>query len=248
MFRHWLGLFILLLTLSACGSAPSGQSLSIELRWQGKPIGCGGQLDNGWQVQELRFYLYQLTASDDSGEHSLHVNQQADNESNVSAEVTLAEFSCQAEALRAPLTIAPAIPEGSDQLSFVIGVPFELNHQNPLQQPAPLNRPDMFWSWQGGHKFVRLEMARADQHFSFHLGSTGCAAASKVRAPQTACEEPNTVAVSLPWQAGKHIVLDLAKLLGDDPDQKQSCTFHFGEEQACASLLQHLPQAFEVVP
>ena len=205
-------------------------------------------MDNGWQVQELRFYLYQLTASDDSGEHSLRFNQKADKESNVHADVTLAEFSCHAEAMTAQLNIAPAIPEGSRQLSFMIGVPFELNHQNPLQQPAPLNRPDMFWSWQGGHKFVRLEMARADQHLSFHLGSTGCAAASKVRAPQTACAQPNTVAVSLPWQAGKHIVLDLAQLLGDDPDQKQSCTFHFGEEQACASLQQRLPQAFEVEP
>lgn len=40
---------------------------------------------------------------------------------------------------------------------FQIGVPFELNHQDPTLAPSPLNLTAMFWTWQGGYKFVKID-------------------------------------------------------------------------------------------
>lgn len=56
-----------------------------------------------------------------------------------------------------------------------IGVPFELNHEDVSALPSPLNLPSMFWSWQGGRKFFRLDGKLADgSGLRVHLGSTGC--------------------------------------------------------------------------
>ena len=59
------------------------------------------------------------------------------------------------------------VPEGLDELneslmslSFNIGVPFAINHQNPLLQESPLNDSSMFWAWRNGYKFVRWDMQR----------------------------------------------------------------------------------------
>ncbi|MCC2096999.1 MAG: metallo-mystery pair system four-Cys motif protein [Hyphomicrobiales bacterium] len=43
-------------------------------------------------------------------------------------------------------------------LRFEIGVPFEMNHQDPTLARSPLNLTSMFWTWQGGYKFIRIDM------------------------------------------------------------------------------------------
>ncbi len=101
-------------------------------------------------------------------------------------------------------------------LAFDIGVPFAANHGDPTLQGAPLNVTAMFWNWQGGYKFVKVDLATAGQPlaamqtasdhagggasdkargWSLHLGSTGCAAASKTTAPTAECANPNRMAV-----------------------------------------------------
>ena len=60
-------------------------------------------------------------------------------------------------------------------VSATIGVPFELNHEDVSALPSPLNLPSMFWSWQGGRKFFRLDGKLASgSGLRIHLGSTGC--------------------------------------------------------------------------
>lgn len=80
---------------------------------------------------------------------------------------------------------------------FTVGVPFELNHGNPLTAPAPLDRGEMFWTWQSGHKFLRVDLATEAREGSFHLGSTGCSSASALRPPRAACAQPNLLRVEL---------------------------------------------------
>ncbi|MEE4246210.1 MAG: MbnP family copper-binding protein, partial [Kangiellaceae bacterium] len=104
-------------------------------------------------------------------------------------------------------------------LAFEIGVPFELNHLNPLTQEFPLNQPDMFWAWRNGHKFLRLELSAVNEDWLFHLGSTGCNSAAPVRAPEQECLQPNRIHVHLNLKQGSidtnnsiNIVADLSKL------------------------------------
>lgn len=59
---------------------------------------------------------------------------------------------------------------------FRLGVPFDLNHADASTAPAPLNYTSMFWSWNAGYKFVRVEgrTTGLSDGWRFHLGSTGC--------------------------------------------------------------------------
>ena len=82
-------------------------------------------------------------------------------------------------------------------LRFVLGVPVELNHANPLQAAAPLDRADLFWAWQTGHKFLRVDLADAGREWAFHLGSTGCSSPSAVRPPPQPCSQPNRLVVEV---------------------------------------------------
>lgn len=64
-------------------------------------------------------------------------------------------------------------------MTFKVGIPFALNHLDPVQAPPPLSDTSMHWSWQGGFKYFRLEGLRRDaagiEHpYKVHLGSTGC--------------------------------------------------------------------------
>ena len=80
---------------------------------------------------------------------------------------------------------------------LTVGVPFELNHMNPLTAPPPLDRGEMFWNWQSGHKFLRVDLAVADREWAFHVGSTGCSSASALRPPSQPCTQPNETKIEL---------------------------------------------------
>jgi uncharacterized repeat protein (TIGR04052 family) len=63
-------------------------------------------------------------------------------------------------------------------VAFNLGVPFEMNHADVAVAQSPLNVKPMWWNWQGGYKFVRIDLktnipAPKDM-FYIHLGSTGC--------------------------------------------------------------------------
>jgi len=110
------------------------------------------------------------------------------------------------------------VPQGNyTGVAFDIGVPFPLNHGDPTLAPSPLNLTAMFWNWQGGYKFVKIDLATAGlpiaagqtagdhsgqskegaqpKGWSLHLGSTGCASDSRTTSPAAACANPNLVTV-----------------------------------------------------
>lgn len=56
--------------------------------------------------------------------------------------------------------VTGSVPKGHYRgVRFTLGVPFELNHEDPTIAPAPLNFTSMFWAWQSGYKFVKIDMA-----------------------------------------------------------------------------------------
>jgi len=145
------------------------------------------------------------------------------------------------QALKTNSYLQFAVPvdlDSLEQLSFTLAVPFELNHQNPLSQPSPLNLPSMFWSWRSGHKFFRLDMQGPDKNWVFHLGSVGCTAASIMRSPQSECVQPNRVSFDLDKKYdGTKLVMHLDRLITDIPMQNDSsCLFNSGQE-SCAVLM-----------
>jgi uncharacterized repeat protein (TIGR04052 family) len=90
-------------------------------------------------------------------------------------------------------SVRGTVPKGQyTGMRLTLGVPFERNHSDPTVSPAPLNTTAMFWTWQGGYKFVKFDIASS---FSVHLGSTVCASPSRTQAP-SACQNPNRVTVT----------------------------------------------------
>ena len=114
--------------------------------------------------------------------------------------------------------ITGKVPEGSyTGLRFTLGVPFNNNHADPLTQPSPLNLTALFWVWNAGHKFARIEFAStgAPRGFFVHLGSTGCTPNdTKVTIPSS-CKSPNRVEVNFPSFDPSHdtVIADLLALL-----------------------------------
>lgn len=70
-------------------------------------------------------------------------------------------------------TVPAAEYEG---IKFTLGVPFELNHADVATAPSPLNLSALFWNWNGGYKFLRIDSVAtgAAMSFNLHLGSTDC--------------------------------------------------------------------------
>ncbi|WP_238526893.1 MbnP family copper-binding protein [Brumicola nitratireducens] len=145
-------------------------------------------------------------------------------------------------------------------LSFNVGVPFAVNHQNPLIQGSPLNDSSMFWVWRNGYKFIRWDMqSESGDPWSFHLGSVGCESAAMVRAPQKPCAQPNLipVAITLPFDSIQLVEADdknskaqrlqikvsihLDAILGNiEATRKNSCMFSGIDSTTCTQLLENL--------
>lgn len=112
------------------------------------------------------------------------------------------------EALRG--TVAPGSYTG---IRFTLGVPERHNHQDATVAPSPFNLTAMFWNWQNGYKFVKVDLqvgsampaaandpahggAAGEGGFALHLGSTQCAAPAPT-APGRDCRNPNRPVVTL---------------------------------------------------
>lgn len=130
-------------------------------------------------------------------------------------------------------------------LRFTVGVPFAQNHQDQAAAPSPLNLSGMFWSWQSGYKFVRIEgRTAAGSSYLLHLGSTGCTKDGSGQV--TSCTSPNRSTVTLSGfdPARSAIVVDLAALLsGSDLSASAECHSQ-GDKAACAPYFKALGLSF----
>jgi uncharacterized repeat protein (TIGR04052 family) len=155
-------------------------------------------------------------------------------------------------------------PEGDyTGIRFRMDVPFELNHLDVTAAPSPLNIPALWWNWQFGYKFTRIEMMVNGEPWLLHLGSTGCEAPNGASAPEHPCANTNAVQVELDGFNPRmnFIVADVAALLAtvdissstpeppgcmsglDDPD----CVVIFtalGLSLETGAILEDAPQTF----
>jgi uncharacterized repeat protein (TIGR04052 family) len=203
--------------LSGCG--PAGTVLPLQLNWQQQTITCNNTLalPNGdWQLSQLQLYLSDFSLNG----QPLPLKTAADLPWQ-QANLALLGGDC-ADKGQWQLHFARPLSDGT--LSFTLGLPAPINHQDMLRAATPLNQSDMHWSWQQGYKFLRLELQNNTSHWALHLGSTGCNGASVMRPPSAACRQPNRVHVSLAYRSGQQLVLDLAALLHDfNPGSDNHC-------------------------
>jgi uncharacterized repeat protein (TIGR04052 family) len=100
---------------------------------------------------------------------------------------------------------------------FDLGLPFDKNHREPTLQPSPLNLSRLFWSWNAGYKFLRMDIRSTGQPkgWMLHLGSTGCTPGETPTTVPVSCARPNIVTVELPAfdLANDVVEIDLKTLL-----------------------------------
>lgn len=107
-----------------------------------------------------------------------------------------------------------SVPPGSySGIRFTLGVPERLNHQDATVAQSPFNLTAMFWNWQNGYKFLKVDLqvagdapapAASPAHggaagrggFSLHLGSTQCVASAPTE-PGRDCRNPNRPVITL---------------------------------------------------
>lgn len=233
--------FLLFLT----GCQPATQTLTIAADYQDKPVTCGNSLmaeGNAWQVDTLRFYVSDLALKQAGKWHHIPFLNNDWQHENV-ALVSLTTPDCQMQQINAQLSFDSALDwQDVEAVRFSIGVPFERNHLNPLTQPSPLNLPAMFWSWQLGHKFIRLDMQQPQgRDWSFHLGSIGCQSASRMRSPQQPCQQPHLYTVELAKPASDKLVLQLDQLLADlSLGSARTCMFRAPDISSCLQVVDNL--------
>jgi uncharacterized repeat protein (TIGR04052 family) len=171
--------------LSSCGS----DATRVAIRF-----GIDGDAAN---AKVLQFYVHAIELIDEHGKP--HPFRFAADAPWQSERVALVDLAGDASTPRR-FAVNGTVEEGGGDYSGIrltIGVPFELNHANPLAAAAPLDRGEMFWNWQSGHKFLRADLLVAGHEWSFHLGSTGCSSASALRPPAQPCAQPNEMQIEL---------------------------------------------------
>lgn len=97
---------------------------------------------------------------------------------------------------------------------FDVGLPFEKNHRDQTLQPSPLNLSRLFWSWNAGYKFMRLDIKSTGQPRGWlvHLGSTACAPAGSPSTVPVSCANRNVVTVDLPGFSAARDVVEMEVL------------------------------------
>jgi uncharacterized repeat protein (TIGR04052 family) len=138
-------------------------------------------------------------------------------------------------------------------LGFEMALPFDKNHREPTLQRSPLNLSRMFWSWNAGYKFMRLDIRSTGQPkgWMVHLGSTGCLPSGTPQTVPESCTHRNAVVVDLPgFSVATDVVeLDLGALLAasnvDENVPKSAAGCMSGQNDPdCGPLFEQLGLAF----
>jgi len=182
--------------LQSCGPAPRNLRISFVATYSGVPLLCDG--DASIHLSDLRFYVYDVRLRDSAGRQvplQLRTDSAWQQAGLALLDLENGEAECSDGTPEMHTVLEGTLPAGEYQgLSFMLGVPFELNHKDPLRAAAPLDDAAMHWHWRGGYKFLRAGVRSTDDGFWLHLGSTGCEGTLQdIRA----CSAPNRVSVQI---------------------------------------------------
>lgn len=227
--------------LMACSKKHEQAQLTISPTWQGQVINCDTtfNIQNGeWRIRDFSLYLSLIEYQDLVGQwHTVALD--VGKESSSKVVLLTPQCSNNAKDYKWQIQTNNNI-EQWQKVKFTLGIPFELNHENPIFQKSPLNVPSMFWVWRTGHKFLRLEMESENDSWLFHLGSVGCQAKSAIRAPEKPCQFPNTFSYEVNLLEDKQISLDVGVLLNGITLNTDNGCKSSRENSTCITLFDNL--------
>lgn len=208
------------------------------------------------EMRDLRFYVAEVKLINDKNEAvAVKLKESVDNV-NQRYGLTLLDFEdatgvcAEVGTADTYTTIQGTVPQGNyTGIEFILGVPdtgvdstgktIALSHTETTSLLAPLDVAAMAWSWQGGRKFVKIEVnpvggvlnqkGKPDEPalhetakvWTVHLGATGCTDKGATESPLTRyeCPNPNLTTIKLPTfdYTKQKIALDIPALfMGSD--------------------------------
>lgn len=218
--------------LAPIASVAAQPTQQVALRFQavvaGRPFACGetyadiGTTKDRITISDFRFYVHDVRLLDDGG-REVPVQLETDSlwQSNG---VALLDFEngvgpcSNGNSDRREVVLGTAPAGHYTGVRFAIGVPFPLNHRDLTQQPSPLSLSRMFWAWNSGYKFMRIDMKNAaGQGWVLHLGSTECQPTGAPTAVPTRCAWGNRPEITFAaFDVARDVVrFDLASMLRD---------------------------------
>jgi uncharacterized repeat protein (TIGR04052 family) len=206
--------------------AASAEAAATELHFVAKagsaPFSCGSKLEGMGsglaqaEPMDLRIYLHDVALRRETGDavpFGLLPDAAWQSERLALLDFEDGSGRCEHGTEATNTTLRGSAPQHTDYvgLSFTLGVPPELNHLNLSTAEAPLNEPGMWWSWQGGYKYVRAELQTdANQDgYLFHLGADGCEGSPSAGYE---CERQSLATITLLGDIRRPITLDLQAL------------------------------------
>ncbi len=222
----------LTLALAGCLGEPGEETLSLRFVAQvnGQAFDCEGVYEgvgaSGSQLRpkDLRMYVHDVTLVRAGGERvALALTPDGRWQSDT---IALLDFErrageCQNGTDETNELVIGTAPKHDDYtgLEFTVGVPLEQNHLDIATAEAPLNISGMYWEWERGYRFLRVDVSTpANEQYNLHVGSTGCAGAP---AEGFTCNHQNLVTVALDGfdPRADAVVFELGELLaGSDLD------------------------------
>ncbi|CAA0090328.1 Uncharacterised protein [Zhongshania aliphaticivorans] len=228
--------------LSACGGGSSGGGIvtditipfvaranSTDISCDADLVGLGTDAASG-NITAFALYIHDVVLlNSDGSELPLTL---ADNDWQSSG-VALLDYqdkidNCASDTSKPTNTsISGSVDGGIENVTgirFTIGVPEDLNHDDASAAELPLNRTDLFWSWQSGYKHARMDIAPAGgvmkpdnttvSNWNVHLGSTGCTGDAQ-SGEIVSCSANNRPTIELDNidLNSQHIVIDYGKLV-----------------------------------
>ncbi len=216
---------VILLVLSGCGG-PTEVAIDFDGLVGGLPARCGttysgiGTTASDLELADFRLYVHDVRLVTSDG-RELPVTLEEDGVWQRDG-VALLDFedggaACESGTPETNASLRGTVDDAGpfNGLRFLLGVPFALNHADASTAAAPLNRVSMFWSWNAGYKFLRVDARTTGQPagWRLHVGSTGCEGDG--RGNVTGCAQENRAVIALdgfdPTVTG--VAVDLAELL-----------------------------------
>lgn len=232
--------------LIMCSEPLSPVRITFGPMFDGASIGCdqqAGQINPA--MTDLRFYVHDVEVAGVSGNW---VKVKLDPASPWQTDrVALLDLETGEGACHGGSPFIRSVVEGTAPvtdiaaLRFTLGVPFDLNHADPVRADSPLNQSVMHWHWQGGYKFLRAGLATDDGSAWVHIGSTECR--GTIGAIE-GCNNPNRVIVTLdnfdPAVDTIAVNMDALFAGADFNGEKPSGCMAVASDPACPAILANL--------
>ncbi len=212
--RHPAIPLLVVLALAACSEQRTSVDIPFVATWGNQPVSCN-DAPADVALTDLRLYVSEVELIDTAGANTaLDLLPDRAWQSTDVALIDLenGEGACVNGTQAINDSIRADVPAGDyTGIRFVVGVPFELNHENPMTAAAPLDDAAMHWHWRSGYKFLRAGVDQDEDGFWIHLGSAGCEGTVQ---NISSCRFPNRVAVQIDdFEPGRDsIAIDLQAL------------------------------------